>query len=321
MKTKHWIICIAYFGALLGIGIYHHIDFTQKEHVFRADTITITTDSLLADAATLLGSFKGTDITLDEEWEEGQNGTLELNNLFPTTDGEEGLYEQLRIRLFSDFIHRFNGDSTALAALKGRVNYSGHGIEDVRTGIILSLCDSPDVLKSPELNTFARYIVEKGLFINTDNYAAVCTLAYKDHLSHLFPVRLTFRPEWIRDSVEVWQIKQAESPYFDLIPNTKDYYIDPAEKEVGFMGMQDASGATPQSLGGQEFRMDPLSLFLFLNGKRYITYAGSLGTCFIVELGEYRFAVTYLNSGRHARSGWIITKIAHRGQLIFLHKQ
>lgn len=108
----------------------------------------------------------------------------------PTRYGEtsltgEGLDPSIYLRSdrISQFILRFNGDSTAMAALSDKFDFTAQGSQSLRKGHILSLVNAADVLHDQVLTAFADDVCHNRLFIDEQqgsNCLAVTTMGFKD---------------------------------------------------------------------------------------------------------------------------------------------
>lgn len=225
----------------------------------------------------------------------------------------------LRTDRIGEFILRFNGDSTAMAALSDRFDFTVKGKYAPRVGHILGLVNEVNILDNEVLKEFASDIHDNRLLIdekNGSNYLAVTTMGYKDVKGELFPVRFVFRQSAV-DGAPVWYMKHVDSPYFTYGVSNAPYYIDYAERELDFMGLSRHTDRSAASVAGPDFRGDNLSVFLFLSNKGLIKYDHAEFTRFVFKLGDYTFLVENVESFEHKRSGYLITKIAKQGQVIF----
>ena len=225
----------------------------------------------------------------------------------------------LRTDRIGEFANRFNGDSATLAQFDGKLDFTAGGRISSREGHILSLINLTDAVSVSVLQRFAKDMTSRQLFIDTEhggNYAIVTTFAYTDPNENIFPVRLTFRQSEAKHA-PVWYITEAESPYLTFGDDGKPYYIDHAEREIGFMGLSRHTDRSAASIAGPDFQGDPLSAFLTLASKRFIRYRHSENTQLVFRLGEYMFLVEKIESFEHRRSGYLITRILKNGKLIF----
>ena len=225
----------------------------------------------------------------------------------------------LRTGRIGEFINRFNGDSATLALFNDRIDFTQRGKVSVREGHILSLCNRTDAISDSILLEFAKEMSVHPYFIDTErgsNYAAVVTLAYTDPSDNAFPVRLTLRQSEANHA-PVWYVTQVESPYLSFGKEEKPYYIDYAEREIGFMGLARHTDRSASSIAGPMFEGDPLSAFLILTSKGFIKYKHSERTQFVFRIGSYLFLVEKVESFEHPRSGYLITRLMKDGKLVF----
>lgn len=233
----------------------------------------------------------------------------------------EGLDPSIYLRSdrISQFILRFNGDSTAMAALADKFDFTVQGSHSLRKGHILSLVNAADVLHDKVLTTFADDICNNLLFIDEpqgSNCLAVTTMGFKDTQGEIFPVRFLLSQSNV-DGAPVWYIKGVESPYFTYGISNTPYYIDLVEREFNFMGLSQHTERSAASLAGPDFQADNLSTFLFLYHKGFIKYDHAETTLFFFTLGAYTFRVEEVESFEHKRSGYLITRIVKDGRVVF----
>lgn len=225
----------------------------------------------------------------------------------------------LRTDRIGEFINRFNGGSIALKRFENKMDFTASGTLTVREGHILSLTNHAGALQDSTLRKFAKDLVEQNLYIDSrygTNYAAITTLAYSDIAGKIFPVRLTLRQS-VANQAPVWFITQVESPYLTFGDENHPYYIDHAEREIGFMGLSRHTDRSATSIVGPNFKEDKISAFLILTSKGLITYRHSEKTQFVFHLGDYSFLVEKVESFEHQRSGFLITKIMKKNVLLF----
>lgn len=228
----------------------------------------------------------------------------------------------MRTDRFSDFMLRFNGDSTVLSQFHGKLDFTALGQMAEREGHVLSLTNSPDALHDSTLREFATKVVTDGLSVNIlpeANFLAVATIAYKDTLGTIFPVRLILEQNFT-DDVPVWYVIQAESPYFTFGDDDKPYFIDFIENEMKFMGLADNTGRSAMSVAGPSFKGDGLSAFLTLTSKGFIRYQYADQVQYVVKTGDYTLLVEHVENFEHKRSGYLITRIIKDGQIIFANQ-
>lgn len=249
-----------------------------------------------------------------------------LTRKTPTRYGEvlltgEGLDPSIYLRSdrISQFILRFNGDSTVMAALADKFDFTVQGSHPPRKGHILSLVNAADVLHDKVLTTFADDICNNLLLIDElqgSNCLAVTTMGFKDTRGELFPVRFQLRQSDV-DGAPVWYIKGVESPYFTYGISNVPYYIDLVEREFDFMGLSRHTERSAASLAGPDFQANNLGTFLFLYHKGFIKYDHAETTLFFFTLGAYTFRVEKVESFEHKRSGYLITRIVKDGRVVF----
>lgn len=243
------------------------------------------------------------------------------NGIQVDTNGQTSISTVLLLRTdrIGEFINRFNCDSTTQALFNGQVDFTQQGKISAREGCILSLCNRTDAINDSTLLRFAKDMNSSPYFIDIEhgsNYVAIVTLAYTDMSGKTFPVRLTLRQSEANHA-PVWYIIQAESPYLTFGNEEKPYYIDYAEREIGFMGLARYTDRSASSLAGPSFEGDPISAFLLLTSKGFIKYKHSEKTQFVFRIGNYMFLVEKVESFEHPRSGYLITRLMKDGKLVF----
>ena len=236
-------------------------------------------------------------------------------------DGQTTISTALLLRTdrIGEFVNRFNGDSATLAMFEGEMDFTRKGKVSVREGHILSLFNLTDAINDSTLLSFAKEMAAHPYFIDKElgsNYAAVVTLAYADASDKPFPVRLVLRQSEANHA-PVWYVTQAESPYLTFGNDEKPYYIDHAEREIGFMGLARNADRSAGSIAGPDFKGDPLSAFLVLASKGFIRYKHSEKTQFVFRIGGYMFLAEKIESFEHPRSGYLITRLLKNGKIVF----
>lgn len=224
----------------------------------------------------------------------------------------------LRSTLFAEFSKRFNAEPRELERLAA-IDFTSGGTLDVRTGCILSLFNDAQVTSNTGILQFARDMVCDSVLIDRENginVAAVASFEYTDTRGTLLPVRLTFRQGW-EGPAPVWYMTEAESPHFTCGNPDEPYYMDFTEHELLFIGMSRHPQRSAASLAGPDFVPDPRTAFLALVSSGAITYKRSVGTAFVLWLGDYILLVEHVESWEHRRSGLLVTRMVKDGQLIF----
>ena len=294
-------------------------DETEYTHpvVMGSDSLQIEWHLILPDEPVLTADRKAGD-TLRTNINRYQTGMV--SNISQNKD----LPAELLIRTdrFSDFRLRFNGDSAALAQFHGKMDFTSLGQMSEREGHILSLVNSTDVLLDRTLRGFSADVIEKDLYIDIfpdANFLAVATIAYKDTLGTVFPVRLTLEQNCV-DDAPVWYVIHAESPYFTFGDDDNPYYIDFIENELRFMGLGDNANRSAESIAGPAFKGDGLSAYLALTSKGFIKYQYADQVQYVVKTGDYTLLVEHVENFEHKRSGYLITRIIKDGQIIFANQ-
>lgn len=228
-----------------------------------------------------------------------------------------------RTDLLGDFINRFNGDSATLARLGEKIDFTFGGTQTARKGMLLLLVNKDYPHRDSTLMEFAEEVINSdSLMIDEEtgrNMAAVVTFAYSDLMdsNKRFPIRLTLRRGVVEDA-PVWYIMKAESPYFTYGEKEKPYYIDAAEPEVKFMGLGSYTNRSAESLTGKEnYEGNGLAAYLLLTSKGFIKYEYSERAQFVFRTGNWQFLVEHVESFEHRRSGYLITRIAKDGMIVF----
>lgn len=225
----------------------------------------------------------------------------------------------LRTDQFSDFMLRFNCDSLALAQFHGKLDYTSLGTVSECEGHVLALFNSTDALNDSTLRAFAKEVVTQQYRIadgDESNTLAIGTFAYQDIHGTNFPIRLVMHQGMV-DDAPVWFVSDAESPYFTYGDKEKPYYISLIEREMDFMRLSDHPDRSAESMTGMDFKGDGLTSFLLLKSKGFITYQHSENVKFVCKVGDYTFLVEHIESYEHRRSGFLITRLARNGQIIF----
>lgn len=322
MKTKIIVtlLVILYLGATVWAA------FCQKPVTPAENDLTENTDSCISKPKDTL-DFQLHLLMTEAPQLRAKRAVMDtLARKTPTRYGEtsltgEGLDPSIYLRSdrISQFILRFNGDSTAMAALSDKFDFTAQGSQSLRKGHILSLVNAADVLHDQMLTAFADDVCHNRLFIDEQqesNCLAVTTMGFKDIWGKLFPVRILLRQS-DADGAPVWYIKGVESPYFTYGISNAPYYIDLVEREFDFMELSRHTERSAASLAGPDFRADNLSTFLFLYHKGFIKYDHAETTLFFFTLGDYTFRVEEVESFEHKRSGYLITRIVKDGRVIF----
>lgn len=224
----------------------------------------------------------------------------------------------LRTDIFEEFMKRFNADSAEIERLK-RIDFTRGGSLSLRQGCILSLINDVDILMNQTVREFVETVEKENIYLDIEmgtNLASVATIAYKDTLGQVFPVRLTFRKSEV-NGAPVWYMTEAESPYFTCGNDEMPYYLDNTQPEMKFMGLVDFPDRSAKSIAGPDFKPDGRTAFLTLTSTGFIKYHWGEDTSFVAWLGDYTVLIEHRESFVHKRSGFLITRIMKGNELIF----
>ena len=316
-KIVSYVLVIAFYTIMTGLALTTKSQKAEHVHIELEDSIQ-TSKMVIGDIHSIitwepfLADIKDSSHVATQRYAvqsiAGANGKVQ------TID--EALL--LRTDIFAEFMKRFNADSTEIERLKV-IDFTHAGGLSLRQGCILSLVNDVDVLTNQTIREFVETVEKENIYIDIEkgtNMAAVATIAYKDTLGQVFPVRLTFRKGEVNDA-PVWYMTEAESPYFTCGDDNMPFYLDNTQPEMKFIGLSGFTKRSAKSIAGPDFKPDGRTAFLTLTSTCYIKYHWGEDTSFVAWLGDYTVLIEHVESFVHKRSGFLITRIMKGNELIF----
>lgn len=238
---------------------------------------------------------------------------------FPQLDPEKGIVEE------------YQTYTVAIGQFISKFNWAGNGIEGLiplfinlqddykkRRTAILSLFDCNEAFINSEGNKFVDFIFKHNIKLEMGGNIHPCpVIMYKTWDGNEKPLAFTMRLAMGK----VWQIDNVESELFCYGDTTKKDVIGIADAEIGFMGMRRMQNIDPEYLTGKDYKMDNLSVFLFLTSHGLLTYSRVKENNYKMLLGDYTAIVKYDNTVEHTRKGFLIKELYYHSKLVFTNKQ
>ena len=316
-KIMSYILVFVFYAMITGLAITRNSQKTEHVYIEQNDSIQAV-EMLIGDIHSI--------ITWEPYLAEVKDSTTVTKQRYAVqsiadADGKvETLDDALLLRtdIFEEFMKRFNADSTEVERLR-RIDFTHGGGLSLRQGCILSLINDVDVLMNQTVREFVETVEKENIYLDIEggtNLASVATIAYKDALGQVFPVRLTFRKSEV-NGAPVWYMTEAESPYFSCGNDERPYYLDNTQPEMKFINLVDFPDRSAKSIAGPDFRPDGRTAFLTLTSTGFIKYHWGEDTSFVAWLGDYTVLIEHRESFVHKRSGFLITRIMKGNELIF----
>lgn len=220
---------------------------------------------------------------------------------------------QLTVYTFEEFAALFNGENEEVSVLAKFPKLKGTDRFQFIQHLFNPKADSTDHSAIAE---FASYVTRWDKKVTWDNTLAYAGLVYTDAKKHEIPVLAGLRVLQ-SDSGPYWALQSVSGSIFQAGDSAKVGYIGIASNEVGFQEFGQITGANPQQICGEGFRVDNRSIFLYLTSNGLLKYNHTDNIYYLVDLDDYVMTVGHVIDENQALGGWVILSLSKNQQKIF----